>query len=406
MVTWHGSLTSSSALATTPTANKMSEIKEEKQYPNFALAQLRAAYERERDPKVLEQIMAIVKTDKMLFYYKSMCASLGLKLDLSLVSAFQADFDGANKKIEAALTDAKENAGDVEIKNALLDRAELYNRMGEKEESLKAYEEAQEKTVGIGGRMDNVLSMTRICLFFDDNQGVREHIAKGWKELKKGGDFERKNKLKVYEGIFKLRNRDYKGAAALLLDAVPTFTAVELISMSDFVFYTVLAAMIGIPRSELKKRVINSPEVLQVIHERPHVKEFLFAYYNCDYRQWTREFIGVIDHLRADRYFTSHLMYITKALRLNAYRQFITSYKSVTITLMAQTFGVTREFLDEEIYLFISQGKLACKIDKVAGLIETMDQREAQKTEWYKTIIKEGDELLNKMQKLAAAIAV
>ena len=99
-------------------------------------------------------------------------------------------------------------------------------------------------------------------------------------------------------------------------------------------------------------------------------------------------------------------MYVTKQLRLNAYKQFITSYKSVTVKLMASTFGVTPGFLDEEVYTFISQGKLACKIDKVAGLIETVDTRGTEKSALYAEILKNGDDLLNKMQKLSAAIAV
>ena len=52
--------------------------------------------------------------------------------------------------------------------------------------------------------------------------------------------------------------------------------------------------------------------------------------------------------------------------RLNAYSQFISSYKSVTIKLMAETFGVTTPFIEDEIYRFITQGLLKVKIDKVA----------------------------------------
>merc|ERR1712137_552955 len=150
-----------------------------------------------------------------------------------------------------------------------------------------------------------------------DNKKVNEYIELGHKELKKGGDFERKNKLKVYEGLSKIRQRDFKGSATLLLEAVPTFTATELLSMTDFVFYAVLTSMIGLPRSEIKGKVISSPEILTVVHQRPHVKEFLFAFYNCEYRSWTRQFAPLIDQLRDDRYFGPHLMYITKALRLN-----------------------------------------------------------------------------------------
>lgn len=40
-----------------------------------------------------------------------------------------------------------------------------------------------------------------------------------------GGDWERKNRLKVYNGIFRLATRDIKQAAELFLDSIATFTS-------------------------------------------------------------------------------------------------------------------------------------------------------------------------------------
>ena len=51
--------------------------------------------------------------------------------------------------------------------------------------------------------------------------------------------------------------------------------------------------------------------------------------------------------------------------------QFLESYKSVTVESMAQSFGVTTDFIDRELVDFIVAGRLTAKIDKVAGVIET-----------------------------------
>lgn len=89
-------------------------------------------------------------------------------------------------------------------------------------------------------------------------------------------------------------------------------------------------------------------------------------------------------------------------MRLNAYRQFLVSYSSVTLSAMATEFGVSPAFIDAELSSFISSGKLTCKIDKVAGVIESnvADQR----SQVYVEIIKQGDLLLNRMQKLSGAM--
>ena len=51
--------------------------------------------------------------------------------------------------------------------------------------------------------------------------------------------------------------------------------------------------------------------------------------------------------------------------------QFLESYKSVTLQSMADSFGVSIDFIDRELSDFIVAGRLPAKIDKVAGIIET-----------------------------------
>jgi 26S proteasome regulatory subunit N7 len=71
---------------------------------------------------------------------------------------------------------------------------------------------------------------------------------------------------------------------------------------------------------------------------------------------------------------------------------------------MARAFGVSVGFLDRELSRFIAAGRLNAKIDKVAGVIETTrpDTKDAQ----YAAVIKQGDVLLNRVQKLSRMVAV
>lgn len=377
---------------------------EEKWYPLFEIAQLQATYGRTKSQEVLQQILEYVKKEKMLPFYEKLCEDFGLAPNMQIVADLGRENETTLSKMDARIEDAKENLGDIEWKNALLDKADYYNQIGDKEKAVEAYEEAEKKTVGVGGKLDNILARVRICIFFDDLPGTKKQLKLAHEEMQKGGDWERKNKLKVYEGMYKVMLRDFPAAAKLFLESVATFTATEILSFKDFVFYTVIVAMMGVSRQELKKKVIESPEILSVVHEKAHLKEFLFAFYDGVYYRWTRELVEVIDMVGEDRYLSPHLVKITKVLRLNAYRQFITSYKSVTIKLMADTFGVSCEFLEGEIYTFISQGLLNCKIDKVSMVLETQDDTANEKTNLYKQVLKDGDDLLNKMQKLAAAI--
>ena len=70
-----------------------------------------------------------------------------------------------------------------------------------------------------------------------------------------GGDWDRRNRLKVYSGLQLLSIRSFKKASELLLDAMPTFTATELIDYDEFVTLCVLAGVFALERKDLKSKV-------------------------------------------------------------------------------------------------------------------------------------------------------
>jgi 26S proteasome regulatory subunit N7 len=91
-------------------------------------------------------------------------------------------------------------------------------------------------------------------------------------------------------------------------------------------------------------------------------------------------------------------------MRLVGYKQYLESFKSVTIENMARAFGVPCEFIDKELSQFIYTGRLSCKIDKVSGIIES--NRPNKKVELFNNTVKHGDVLLNRIQKLARALEI
>jgi 26S proteasome regulatory subunit N7 len=113
--------------------------------------------------------------------------------------------------------------------------------------------------------------------------------------IEEGGDWDRRNRLKVYEGMFKLSIRDFKGAVNLLVDSLATFASSELMEYKNLVKYTVLAASLTLPRPELKTKIIDSPEILEVIHELPNFSEYVNALYDCNYAAFYRS-LGSSSH--------------------------------------------------------------------------------------------------------------
>jgi 26S proteasome regulatory subunit N7 len=100
-----------------------------------------------------------------------------------------------------------------------------------------------------------------------------------------------------------------------------------------------------------------------------------------------------------DKNMAPHKKYIIKEMRVMIYSLFLESYKTVTLACMAEEFGVSVPFLDKELSGLISSRRLNCKIDKVLGLIES--QRIDQRNNLYKSALKQGEALLNRIQKLS-----
>lgn len=71
---------------------------------------------------------------------------------------------------------------------------------------------------------------------------------------------------------------------------------------------------------------------------------------------------------------------------------------------MARAFGITNDFLDTELSNFIYSGRINCKIDKVSGVIES--NRPNKKQELFTETVRQGDALLNRVQKLARALDI
>lgn len=88
--------------------------------------------------------------------------------------------------------------------------------------------------------------------------------------IEEGGDWDRRNRLKVYEGIYRLSIRDFKTAANLFLDTLSTFMSTELMDYKDFVKYAVLAGAISLNRVDLKKKVclpsFNDLIIIECVH--------------------------------------------------------------------------------------------------------------------------------------------
>ena len=353
--------------------------------------------------KLKDEVMAGIKENNMSVFYEETCTKLGWEVDQTFLTTMKKANEEKLKELAEQLEKAKESEGEVEILDARTAKADFYFLIGDKAKCIEAINAIPVESMSTGTKIDAELKHIRVGLFHMDKDILKQKIAKAKDLIEKGGDWERRNRLKIYEASYQIIMRDFEGASENLMSSIATFTCYEVMTYKTFVSYAVLLGMLTLKRGELKKKIIDSPDILTVIRELPELGVFLNSMYDCDYKNYIRSFNAVHDHIQRSRYFAKHTHYYIKEMRVAAYKQFC-SYKSVTLESMANMFGVKVASLTKNFFRFITMGRLEAKIDKVAGIIET--NRPDAKNAQYQATLKDGDALLNRIQKLARVLQV
>mmetsp|Transcript_2373 Transcript_2373/g.3389 ORF Transcript_2373/g.3389 Transcript_2373/m.3389 type:complete len:398 (+) Transcript_2373:107-1300(+) len=345
------------------------------------------------------EMLKLIKDSAMAPFYSYICEAMGWKVDEKLLGEMKKTNEETMKKMQDTLQDATKNRGETEVRDAKVAIAKHYGTIGDKKETLEKIKEVLEETVGTGQKIDLVFVIIRLGLAFNDIKLVKEYVTTAKSLVEKGGDWERRNLLKVYEATYLVRIRSFKEATDLFVDSVATFTATALCSYESLVFYTVITSMISLDRLSLRKKVVRSPEILQVVQDMPKVQTLINSLHDCKYADLFSVLVEISNMLKRDRYFAPHCGWWLREMRIVAYSQFLRSYRSVTLGSMAKTFGVGTDFLDKELARFIAAGRLNCKVDQVNKIIET--NRPDAKNAQYTEIIAKGDALLARIQKLS-----
>lgn len=375
--------------------------------PNLHHAQLRfllGTKEQKNNQKLKEELLEEIKKNDMTAFYEEIVQELGWSKDEALIKSMKAKNTEKMKQLDEAIEDAEKNLGETEIRDCMLAKAEYLCRIGDKENALTEFRKTYEKTVALGYRLDIVFHLIRMGLFYNDNDLITKNLEKAQTLIDEGGDWDRRNRLKVYRGLYCMSIRDFKAASQLFLDTVATFTSYELMDYQQFVTYTVLSCMVALPRTKLREKVVKGSEILEVLHSLPDIRSFLFSLYECQYGDFFLALAKVEELMKSHRLLTQHYSYYVREMRIMAYAQLLESYRSLTLDYMANAFGVTKDFIDQELSRFIAAGRLHCKIDKVGGIVET--NRPDSKNWQYQTCIKQGDILLNRVQKLSRVINI
>lgn len=102
------------------------------------------------------------------------------------------------KCLDEELEDVEKNLGESEICDVMMVKVEYFCWIGDKEGVLIVFCKIYDKIVVLGYWLDIVFYFFRIGLFYMDNDFIIWNIEKVKSLIEEGGDWDRRNCLKVY----------------------------------------------------------------------------------------------------------------------------------------------------------------------------------------------------------------
>lgn len=196
-------------------------------------------------------------------------------------------------KIDERIRQAQEDNDDVRLRDAYVSKAEHYERLHQYKTAIENYELALAKTAGAQKKLEYQLAVLHIFYILEDFSKFGDQLEVCKRLNEEGGDWEKKNKLMVYEGLWMIKKREFESAARTLLSCVNTFNAPEILSFEMLVFYGVTLGMVTLHRRDLKAKVIDSSEVVAVLREDALLYDYLFSLYERKYH----DFFGILGYL-------------------------------------------------------------------------------------------------------------
>jgi 26S proteasome regulatory subunit N7 len=149
-------------------------------------------------------------------------------------------------EFDIKIADAEKEHGDIEIRDAILEKAAfLKNDVKNFDKAEEVFRLGLEKTGNASKKMEILFEIMQMTYTVPNIESIKKDVEECKKCLEDGGDWEKKNKLKVYEGLYLMITREWKKASELFLDSIATFTCTELFSYEQFVFYAIILSMVS-----------------------------------------------------------------------------------------------------------------------------------------------------------------
>lgn len=340
----------------------------------------------------IEPLRLYLAQNNCLSLYKKMIEKNILqynKEDLKIISE-EIDRIVANSKQE----ESKESDNDSNILKIKKKLCEFYAQTLDLDNFRLLSNELMETDKSLSLKMDIYLCFIRIAIILNDRDLLDKNVIKANDVFESTCDWDRKNRFKVYLGLYKLLKGEFKESAEYFNECLKSFDAKELLPFDKVIFYLIFVTLLGCSRSKIKTYILDNSEV----RKSGISLKLAECFFDCNYQFYFKALLGFIESFSKDAFISVLQTSFCKELKIKAYNQLITSYQSLHINKMAEVFNISPSDLENELVEFINEGRVNCVIDRVDMAVHVTVSKD---TSYYVNIAMKGNRILKGIKKSA-----
>mmetsp|Transcript_11725 Transcript_11725/g.17773 ORF Transcript_11725/g.17773 Transcript_11725/m.17773 type:complete len:394 (-) Transcript_11725:2-1183(-) len=351
----------------------------------------------------MANIVRMMESRGMSTWYRSLCETMGISPKADVANRMETARESFVAESEQSKSDEERTIdapSDESLQKKIID---LFN-CGKPKEAVEFAEGCMETLVSNTSKIEVCFLVLRIGILMNDSALISKQLLKVHQIFENYTNWEQRNRLSVYEGVYKVSACSYSAATELFLSAISTYRSPELMQYPTFLSSTVMLALATLDRPVLKKMIIDKSEIMAMLEHSPETYSLLKAFDECKYARLFESLASACEKLKMNAFFHSSVDFVSREIEIRAFNQYLEAYQTVHLSSMASAFDLQESVLEQKLFQRISDGRVFCKIDKVAGHAIAHCKDELSAT--YREVLERGSRLQSQLQHLSRVLGM
>eukprot|EP00760_Papus_ankaliazontas_P035466 PhM_4_TR7808/c0_g1_i1/m.69721/K12175/GPS1, COPS1, CSN1; COP9 signalosome complex subunit 1 len=318
--------------------------------------------------------LSLLKQGNNIVAYKNFITKFteaGVK-DLAIDDTWVKQTEQTNHKrmesLEAELHTAKANVLVKDnIRIALIALAAFMHSAGDLTGAIRNYARVFDYCTTPKQMVEVSLAMAEVSLENNNYAYVSQCLDKAEQRIDPRTDKAEVGKLKLMQALVLLEQKRFKTVAKKLLQEVRPEALdawLSVLTPTDIVATATLCALATFDRAEVRKYLIDPPQVKVLLEAVPELRTMIADFYESKYTTCLRTLATVKDAMLNDLFLRPHVAVLQDMVRQRALRQYVAPYSKVDLSRMAEAFNTTVGDLEKELASAIADGVIVARLDK------------------------------------------